>query len=43
VAKLLFWPPPIVRWLPRYTRQQALGDVLGGLTVAVMVVPQVRG
>lgn len=40
LAKLLFWPPPIARWLPRYTRQQALGDLLGGVTVAVMVIPQ---
>lgn len=40
LAKLLFWPPPILRWLPRYTRQQALGDALGALCVAVMVVPQ---
>ena len=40
LAKLLFWPPPVARWLPRYTRQQALGDLLGGVTVAVMVIPQ---
>lgn len=40
LARLLFWPPPIARWLPRYTRHQAVGDLLGGVTVAVMVVPQ---
>lgn len=40
LAKLLFWPPAIARWLPRYTRRQAVGDMLGGVTVAVMVIPQ---
>lgn len=37
-----FWmmPPSIFRWLPGYSQQQLWGDLLGGLTVAVMVIPQ---
>lgn len=30
----------ILRWLPQYTRRQFVGDVVGGTTVAVMLVPQ---
>jgi hypothetical protein len=32
---------PVVSWLPHYSRHALWGDLLGGLTVAVMVVPQV--
>ncbi|KAI9597837.1 sulfate transporter family-domain-containing protein [Syncephalis fuscata] len=31
---------PIVRWLPRYNRHWILGDIVSGLTVGIMVVPQ---
>ncbi len=31
---------PILEWLPQYKRKDARGDLLAGLTVAVMLVPQ---
>jgi hypothetical protein len=40
LARFLMMPPSICRWLPGYTKQQLWGDMLGGLTVAVMVIPQ---
>ena len=30
----------ILRWLPQYNRRLFLGDLIGGVTVAVMLVPQ---
>lgn len=38
--RVVMFPPPVVKWLPKYTRHQFWGDLLGGLTVAVMVIPQ---
>lgn len=32
---------PVLVWLPYYTKSQLVGDVVAGLTVATMVVPQV--
>lgn len=40
LPKFFYLPPASLRWLSRYDRQQFVGDVLGGLTVAVMVIPQ---
>jgi len=40
LPRFLLMPPSIFRWLPGYSKQQLLGDLLGGLTVAVMVIPQ---
>ncbi|KAK9693533.1 hypothetical protein K7432_013886 [Basidiobolus ranarum] len=31
---------PIISWLPRYNRKWLLGDIIAGLTVGIMVVPQ---
>lgn len=31
---------PIVKWLPRYTGQDALGDLVAGVTVGLTVIPQ---
>lgn len=31
---------PILRWLPSYRREDARGDVVAGLTVGVMLIPQ---
>jgi SulP family sulfate permease len=31
---------PILEWLPQYKRKDVRGDLLAGLTVAVMLVPQ---
>jgi SulP family sulfate permease len=31
---------PILDWLPKYQRKDVRGDLLAGLTVAVMLVPQ---
>lgn len=31
---------PIAQWLPKYSRVDAYGDVLGGLTVSVVLIPQ---
>ncbi len=31
---------PILRWLPNYKREYIVGDVVAGITVGLMVVPQ---
>lgn len=31
---------PILKWLPRYSRNDALGDLIAGLTVGLTVIPQ---
>ena len=31
---------PIVGWAPHYPREHFRGDVIAGLTVAVMLIPQ---
>eukprot|EP00039_Didymoeca_costata_P016445 m.296805 g.296805 ORF g.296805 m.296805 type:complete len:750 (-) comp16393_c8_seq6:1506-3755(-) len=31
---------PIVKWLPKYSKSQAIGDIVAGLTVGLMVLPQ---
>lgn len=31
---------PIVSWLPKYNRSDALGDLIAGLTVGLTVIPQ---
>jgi SulP family sulfate permease len=31
---------PILQWLPKYERGDARGDIIAGLTVAVMIIPQ---
>ena len=31
---------PIVRWLPKYSMKTLVSDVIAGLTVGMMVVPQ---
>lgn len=31
---------PILEWLPGYTRQTLSGDIVAGLTVAIMIIPQ---
>lgn len=31
---------PILNWLPKYSSQDALGDLVAGITVGLMVVPQ---
>ncbi|KAK9696792.1 hypothetical protein K7432_012282 [Basidiobolus ranarum] len=36
-AKRIF---PIISWLPRYNRKWLLGDIIAGLTIGIMVVPQ---
>jgi MFS superfamily sulfate permease-like transporter len=40
LQKFLLKLLPILGWLPRYNRSWALGDLLAGLTVGIMVVPQ---
>ena len=41
VRQLLRYYVPLLRWLPQYdARRQLLPDVLAGVTVAVMLVPQ---
>lgn len=40
LPRFLMMPPSIFRWLPGVSKQQLWGDLLGGLTVAVMVIPQ---
>ena len=31
---------PILQWLPNYTRQTLSGDIVAGITVAIMIIPQ---
>lgn len=31
---------PILNWLPRYNNQDALGDLVAGITVGLTVIPQ---
>lgn len=31
---------PILRWLPQYTLDQAIGDFIAGITVGMTVIPQ---
>jgi MFS superfamily sulfate permease-like transporter len=31
---------PIAQWLPNYGRQMFLGDLVSGLTVGLMAIPQ---
>jgi MFS superfamily sulfate permease-like transporter len=31
---------PIMQWLPLYDRQKCVGDVIAGVTVGFMVIPQ---
>src|SRR5215213_2294891 len=31
---------PILDWLPRYSRADVAGDLLGGITVAALLIPQ---
>lgn len=32
---------PVLRWLPRYKAEDALGDLVAGLTVGLTLIPQV--
>lgn len=32
---------PILKWLPRYKAEDALGDLVAGLTVGLTLIPQV--
>ena len=38
--KTLYKRLPILRWLPRYNGQDALGDLVAGVTVGLTVIPQ---
>lgn len=38
--KTLYKRVPILRWLPTYTRQDAVGDLVAGITVGLTVIPQ---
>ena len=38
--KLLFKRMPILSWLPNYDREQAVSDLIAGLTVGLTVIPQ---
>lgn len=38
--KTLYKRFPILSWLPRYTRNDAIGDVIAGITVGLTVIPQ---
>lgn len=32
---------PIVNWLPKYSTDDALGDLVAGLTIGLTLIPQV--
>lgn len=38
--KLLYKRLPILRWLPQYNRDDAIGDLVAGITVGLTVIPQ---
>ena len=38
--KTLYKRLPILNWLPKYSRDDAVGDVVAGLTVGLTVIPQ---
>lgn len=38
--KTLYKRLPILTWLPRYNCQDALGDLVAGITVGLTVIPQ---
>lgn len=38
--KTLYKRLPILSWLPRYNSQDALGDLVAGITVGLTVIPQ---
>jgi len=38
--KTLYKRLPILNWLPRYNSQDALGDLVAGITVGLTVIPQ---
>ena len=38
--KLLFKRIPILSWLPSYNREQAVSDLIAGLTVGLTIIPQ---
>ena len=33
---------PIINWLPRYNRGWLMGDIIAGVTVGIVVIPQVN-
>lgn len=38
--KTLYKRVPILNWLSRYSKQDAIGDFIAGLTVGMMIIPQ---
>lgn len=38
--KTIYKRIPILNWLPRYNSQDALGDLVAGVTVGLTVIPQ---
>lgn len=38
--KNLYKRLPILRWLPAYTKEDAVGDLVAGITVGLTVIPQ---
>ncbi|CRK90509.1 CLUMA_CG004121, isoform A [Clunio marinus] len=38
--KILYKRVPILNWLPKYSTEDAIGDLLAGLTVGLTVIPQ---
>ena len=38
--KMIYKRIPILGWLPKYTTEDAIGDLVAGITVGLTVIPQ---
>lgn len=38
--KILYKRVPILNWLSKYSKEDAIGDFIAGLTVGLMIIPQ---
>jgi len=41
-TKIFYSTFPILKWLPMYKKDDIVNDIIAGITIAVMNIPQVR-